>query len=220
MQLNERIGRRLRLRDLNVFLVVAAERSMSKAAVQLAISQPAVSKAIAEMELTLGVPLLDRGPRGVEPTLFGRALLKRSAAIFDELRQTVTDIDSLLDPTAGEARSELPGPGDGLPWRSLSGSRVNIPASHFTSSKERSLRCNANSRTQRRALGSLVRCAIVDEDLDGCYSTSHRLSLQARDNGLVGGRSRLPNCSMSPGFFLHPAAYRLRSFPMHSSPPV
>jgi len=104
MQLHERIGRRLRLRDLNVFLVVATERNMSKAAVQLAISQPAVSKAITEMELTLGVPLLDRGPRGVEPTLFGRALLKRSAAIFDELRQTVTDIDSLLDPTAGEAR--------------------------------------------------------------------------------------------------------------------
>ena len=101
MQLRERIGRRLRLSDLNIFLVVATERSMSKAAVQLAISQPAVSKAIAEMELTLGVPLLDRGPRGVEPTLFGRALLKRSVAIFDELRQTVTDIDSLLDPTAG-----------------------------------------------------------------------------------------------------------------------
>ena len=104
MQLHERIGRRLRLRDLNIFLVVATERNMSKAAVQLAISQPAVSKAITEMELMLGVPLLDRGPRGVEPTLFGRALLKRSAAIFDELRQTVTDIDSLLDPTAGEAR--------------------------------------------------------------------------------------------------------------------
>jgi DNA-binding transcriptional LysR family regulator len=102
--LNERIGRRLRLRDLNIFLVVAKERSMSKAAVQLAVSQPAVSKAIAEMELTLGVPLLDRGSRGVEPTLYGRALLKRSVAIFDELRQTVTDIDSLLDPTAGEAR--------------------------------------------------------------------------------------------------------------------
>ena len=104
MQLSERIGRRLRLRDLNIFLVVAKERSMSKAAAQLAVSQPAVSKAIAEMEFTLGVPLLDRGPRGVEPTLYGRALLKRSVAIFDELRQSVTDIESLLDPTAGEAR--------------------------------------------------------------------------------------------------------------------
>jgi len=104
MQLHERIGRRLRLRDLNIFFVVAKERSMSKAATLLAVSQPAVSKAISEMELTLGVPLLDRGPRGVEPTLFGRAVFARSIAIFDELRQTVTDINSLLDPAAGEAR--------------------------------------------------------------------------------------------------------------------
>ena len=104
MQLTDRIGRRLKLRDLNIFLAVVKERSMSKAAAQLAVSQPAVSKAIADMEFTLGVPLLDRGPRGVEPTLYGRALLKRSVAIFDELRQSVTDIESLLDPTAGEAR--------------------------------------------------------------------------------------------------------------------
>src|SRR5256885_797297 len=55
---------------------------MSKAAVQLAISQPAVSKAITEMELTLGVPLLDRGPRGVEPTLFGRDLLERNVELL------------------------------------------------------------------------------------------------------------------------------------------
>jgi DNA-binding transcriptional LysR family regulator len=104
MQLSERVGRRLKLRDLNILLVVAKERSMSKAAAQLAVSQPAISKAIAEMEFTLGVPLLDRGPRGVEPTLYGRALLKRSATIFDELRQSVTDIESLLDPTTGEGR--------------------------------------------------------------------------------------------------------------------
>lgn len=45
MQLIERIGRRLKLRDLNIFLTVANERSISKAAIQLAISQPAVSKA-------------------------------------------------------------------------------------------------------------------------------------------------------------------------------
>jgi DNA-binding transcriptional LysR family regulator len=104
MQLTDRIGRRLKLRDLNIFLAVVKERSMSKAAAQLAVSQPAISKAIADMEFTLGVPLLDRGPRGVEPTLYGGALLKRSVAIFDELRQSVKDIESLLDPTAGEAR--------------------------------------------------------------------------------------------------------------------
>jgi DNA-binding transcriptional LysR family regulator len=110
MQLSERIGRRLKLRDLNIFLVVATERSMSKAAARLAVSQPAISKAIADMEYVLGAPLLDRGPRGVEPTLYGRALIKRSIAIFDELRHSVTDIESLLDPSVGEARIGSTGP--------------------------------------------------------------------------------------------------------------
>jgi DNA-binding transcriptional LysR family regulator len=41
MQLSERIGRRLKLRDLNIFLIVAKERSMSKAATLLAVAQPA-----------------------------------------------------------------------------------------------------------------------------------------------------------------------------------
>jgi DNA-binding transcriptional LysR family regulator len=76
MQLHERIGRRLKLRDLNIFLAVVKERSMSKAGAVLAISQPAISKAIADMEYTLGAPLFDRTPHGIEPTLYGRALMK------------------------------------------------------------------------------------------------------------------------------------------------
>src|SRR5215467_9528436 len=102
MRVNERIGRRLKLRDLNIFLTVVNERSMSKAAIELAVSQPAVSRAIADMEHTLGVPLLDRNPHGVEPTLYGQSLIKRSVVVFDELRQSVKDIEFLADPTAGE----------------------------------------------------------------------------------------------------------------------
>ena len=50
MQVIERIGRRLKLRDLNIFLAVVKERSMSRAASALAVSQPAVSKSIADIE--------------------------------------------------------------------------------------------------------------------------------------------------------------------------
>jgi DNA-binding transcriptional LysR family regulator len=100
----ERFGRRLKLRDLNIFLAVARERNMSKAAAALAISQPAVSRAISDMERDLGVPLLDRHPHGVEPTLYGRSLIKRGTVIFDEIRQSVKDIEFLADPTAGEIR--------------------------------------------------------------------------------------------------------------------
>src|SRR5215510_13620777 len=104
MQPSDRIGRRLSLRDLNLLLVVIEKRSMSKAAAELAVSQPVVSKAIANMERILGVPLLDRSPTGIEPTPYGRAIAKRGVAAFDELRQGVKDIASLLDPTAGEVR--------------------------------------------------------------------------------------------------------------------
>src|SRR5262252_10078339 len=84
-----RIGRRIRLRDLHVFLTVVQWGGMAKAAHRLAVSQPAVSKAVADLEQTLGVRLLDRGPAGVVLTLYGRALSRRALAVFDELRQGV-----------------------------------------------------------------------------------------------------------------------------------
>src|SRR5262245_35452653 len=86
MQLNERIGRRIRLHDLNVLIAVAETGSMNKAASLLNTGQSAISRSIAELEHALGVPLLDRSPRGVEPTAYGRALLSGGIAMFDELR--------------------------------------------------------------------------------------------------------------------------------------
>jgi DNA-binding transcriptional LysR family regulator len=102
MHWSDRVGRRLKPRDLHVFLAVAEHGNMAKAADRLAISRPVVSKTIADLERTLGVRLLDRSPQGIEPTLFGRALIRRSAAVFDELRQSVKEIEFLADPTAGE----------------------------------------------------------------------------------------------------------------------
>src|SRR5919198_2837006 len=104
MQWSDRIGRRIKLRDLHVLQAVAHAGSMTKAADRLAISVPGVSKAIADLEHTVGVPLLDRSPQGVAPTTYGLAPLHRSLAAFDELRQGVKDIEFLADPTAGEIR--------------------------------------------------------------------------------------------------------------------
>jgi len=98
------IGRRLKLRDLHVFATAVERGSMAKAAQQLGVSQPAVSEVIADLEHVLGVPLLDRSTRGVEPTIYGDALLKRSVAAFHELKQSVRDIEFLSDPTVGVLR--------------------------------------------------------------------------------------------------------------------
>jgi DNA-binding transcriptional LysR family regulator len=102
--LDERVMRRLKLRELHILTTVARAGSMGKAAAQLGLSQPAVSKAVAEMEHTLGIPLLDRTAQGVEPTLYGRALLKWTVAVFDDLRQGLREIEFLADPTGGEVR--------------------------------------------------------------------------------------------------------------------
>jgi DNA-binding transcriptional LysR family regulator len=102
MPWNDRVKRRLKLRDLDILMAVIATGSMGKAANRLKISQPAVSKAIVELEDALGVQLVDRSRRGVVPTPYGLALGKRSVAIFNDLRQGVQDIDFLSDPAVGE----------------------------------------------------------------------------------------------------------------------
>lgn len=103
-----RVDRRFKLRELHVLSAVVDAGSMVKAAAQLGMSQPAVSAAIANLETALGVRLLDRSPRGIEPTLYSEALLRRGRVAFDELRQALRDIEFLLDPASGEVRVGCP----------------------------------------------------------------------------------------------------------------
>src|SRR5688572_23075077 len=95
------IGRRLKLRELHTLVTVAERKSMAKAAVDLALTQPAVTKIVADMERTLGVRLFDRTSRGVEATIYGRALLKWSGIIFDNVQQAIRDIEFIADSTRG-----------------------------------------------------------------------------------------------------------------------
>lgn len=104
MRRAEHVSRRLKLRQLETLMAVSQCGSMAKAAEQLAVTQPVVSKAIADLETTLGVRLLDRSAKGAEPTVYGRALLERSVMLFNDLRTSVTELEFLSDPTAGELR--------------------------------------------------------------------------------------------------------------------
>src|SRR5262245_56702023 len=111
---DDRIGRRLRLKDLHTLQTVAEVGSMAKASEHLALSQPAISKAIADMEHTLGAPLLDRTSRGVELTDCGRVLVERARVIFDEIRLGVKEIEHWTDPTQGEVRIGTTEPVNGI----------------------------------------------------------------------------------------------------------
>src|SRR2546423_3342831 len=104
MPSSDRLERRMKLHNLHVLMTVVQTGSMGKAAERLNTVQPAISRSIAELEHTLGVRLLDRHRQGIEPTEYGRALLDGGVAVFDELRQTVKNIEFLADPTAGEVR--------------------------------------------------------------------------------------------------------------------
>src|SRR6201995_3205552 len=102
------IGRRLRLRDLHVFFTVVQHGSLAKAASHLGVSHPAVSQLVAGLERALGIKLLDRSSRGVSPTIYGRAILARGRAAFDELKQGIRDIEFLSDPATGEIKIGCP----------------------------------------------------------------------------------------------------------------
>jgi DNA-binding transcriptional LysR family regulator len=104
----DRIGRRIRLRDLHILLAVAERGSMAKASAHLAISHPVVSKTISDLERTLGVRLFDRNSQGVELTNYGRALLECGVTVFDEMRQGLKRIEFLADPASGELRIGCP----------------------------------------------------------------------------------------------------------------
>ena len=102
MQMSDRIGSRLKLQDLHVLMTVVQAGSMGKAALMLNTTQPNISRSIGDLEHALGVRLLDRHQRGIEPTECGRALLNCGVSVFDELRQGVKHIEFLADPTTGQ----------------------------------------------------------------------------------------------------------------------
>ncbi|HWI36179.1 MAG TPA: LysR family transcriptional regulator, partial [Burkholderiales bacterium] len=95
---DSRIGRRLKLRDLHILAAVVQWGSMAKAATRLAMTQPAVSESIANLEDTLHVRLLDRSSQGIKPTVYANALLRRGNIVFDELRQALKEIEFLANP--------------------------------------------------------------------------------------------------------------------------
>src|SRR5262245_19736453 len=105
---DSQIGRRLKLRDLHVFVTVARRGSMAKAAAELGVSQPVVSAVVADLEHAIGVLRFDRRSKGVEPTRYGEALLKGGMATFDDLKQTIKAIEFLADPTSGEVKIGCP----------------------------------------------------------------------------------------------------------------
>src|ERR1700761_5019029 len=92
------------LRQLRVFQSVALTRNFSRTGDAIGLTQPAVSRAIAELERELGLRLLDRTPREVERTEAGRSLAARLDRALDELDATLAAVAALADADGGKVR--------------------------------------------------------------------------------------------------------------------
>ncbi|MCC6195463.1 MAG: LysR family transcriptional regulator [Burkholderiales bacterium] len=85
---------RIKLRQLALVVALVQRRSLRQAASDIAITQPAATKLLQELESALGVPLFTRHAWGMAPTLYGEALVRRASGVLTDL---------------GEAREELAG---------------------------------------------------------------------------------------------------------------
>lgn len=104
MRANERIGSRLKVRDLQALMVLGEAGSMVRAAEVLGLSQSAMSKIVSEMEQLVGAQLLERGTRGVTLTEAGQLLAAKARIVLDELSQAVEQLRNLNDAGVGEVR--------------------------------------------------------------------------------------------------------------------
>ncbi|MGF6573285.1 DNA-binding transcriptional regulator, LysR family [Paraburkholderia fungorum] len=91
------IRKRLRLRHLQLMVALSETESLRRAADEMAMTQPAATKALQELEDTIGVSLFVRHARGMEPTIFGEAVMRYARVVFedlDELREELAGIEA------------------------------------------------------------------------------------------------------------------------------
>src|SRR5215204_6183514 len=92
------------LDDLLAFVAVARERSFTKAAAKLAVSQSTLSHTMRELEARLGVRLLTRTTRSVSPTEGGERLLQTLGPRFEEIDAELAAMSELREKPAGTIR--------------------------------------------------------------------------------------------------------------------
>lgn len=92
------------LSELAVFQVVAAERSFTRAATRLGVTQSALSQTVKRLEVGLGVRLLDRTTRSVSPTAAGERLLAKLDPALAEIEAELAALGDLRDRPAGTIR--------------------------------------------------------------------------------------------------------------------
>ena len=99
-----RFLRELTIRQLRALAAVHRDRSVTSAAKRLHLTQPAITKAMHDLERDLGVPLFHRSSSGVELTEYGILLKTRAALLIHETQRTRDALDQIRDGSTGSGK--------------------------------------------------------------------------------------------------------------------
>ncbi len=95
LRLERWIARKLRLRHLEIIAEVYDFRSILKASKRLNVTQPAVTKAVKDIEATLGLQLFERTTRGLLPTVYGEIFARHAKTVLAQLRYAAEELENL-----------------------------------------------------------------------------------------------------------------------------
>ncbi len=98
------LASRLSLKHLRLVTSIAETRQLSLAADALAITQPAASRSLAELEKIVGRPLFDRHPKGMEPTPAGEILIRNAKICLGQMSAATAELEALEGGLAGTVR--------------------------------------------------------------------------------------------------------------------
>ena len=85
----------MEIQQLRHLIAAVENRNLLKAADKAYISQSGLSRSLKSLEQRLGVPLLTRGPKGVEPTIYGLSVLRRARVILNEVERSVAEVRAI-----------------------------------------------------------------------------------------------------------------------------
>jgi Transcriptional regulator len=102
--MSEHIGVRLQPKHFSLVSAIAEKGQLSLAANALALTQPAASRMLAEIERLVGGPVFFRTPKGMEPTEVGSAIARRARTVLEEIQEVAREIDAIQRGHAGSVR--------------------------------------------------------------------------------------------------------------------
>ena len=94
----------MEIQQLRHLIAAVEHRNLLKAADKTYISQSGLSRSLRSLEHRLGVPLLVRGPKGVEPTIYGLSVIRRAKVILNEVARSIEEVRALEHGRIGETK--------------------------------------------------------------------------------------------------------------------